>query len=640
MGIRILDAATVGRIAAGEVVERPGSACKELMENALDAGATSITVELRGGGIEYLRVTDNGHGIAPEEVRLAFENHATSKLMDASDLMDVRTLGFRGEALPSIAAVAKVGCVTRRRAAASGAKLRVEGGRFVSLDEAGCPEGTTVTVEDLFYNVPARRAFLKKPAYEAAAVSEAVAALALANPGVAVRLIANGKTTLHSFGDGNLRHAALAVYGKEVAAALTDVDQMEGALRISGLVGVGDCARPTRSAQYFFINARVVKCPLLSQALGAACAGRVTIGMHPMAMLSLQLPPHAVDVNVHPNKLEVRFRDEAGVRAAVDQMLRRAFEGERLLDVEAATRRAEPLIQPSTLKIERVEVPGEQTEVDAKQVRAYARQTEVETFGASRNPEGRGGYSPPAPAPAEAPPLAPRDLRLNEAARAWPMTVSQVPSRPEPVAQQAEQLSAVPPPEETGAPRYRVIGVALDTYLLVEAKGSLILIDQHAAHERILYEQYAPRLDGPGASQPLLTPAVVPASPREIALVQENIDLLAEAGFEAEPFGERALAVRAVPFILGKADVPAFFLEMVSRLDQLKYAARDRRKGELIQMACKHAVKGGDRLSTDEIEALLQAMEDTRSPATCPHGRPVLRVLTQNELERMFKRQQ
>ncbi|MEA5067432.1 MAG: DNA mismatch repair endonuclease MutL, partial [Christensenellaceae bacterium] len=228
MGIRILDAATVGRIAAGEVVERPGSACKELMENALDAGATSITVELRGGGIEYLRVTDNGHGIAPEEVRLAFENHATSKLMDASDLMDVRTLGFRGEALPSIAAVAKVGCVTRRRAAASGAKLRVEGGRFVSLDEAGCPEGTTVTVEDLFYNVPARRAFLKKPAYEAAAVSEAVAALALANPGVAVRLIANGKTTLHSFGDGNLRHAALAVYGKEVAAALTDVDQMEG----------------------------------------------------------------------------------------------------------------------------------------------------------------------------------------------------------------------------------------------------------------------------------------------------------------------------------------------------------------------------------------------------------------------------
>ena len=334
MPIRVLDAATVGRIAAGEVVERPSSVVKELIENALDAGATSITVEVKGGGVDYLRVTDNGCGIEPGQVRLAFENHAPSKLQKAEQLDDIRTLGFRGEALPSIAAVSRVEMTTRARGQESGAKLTVEGGQNMQVKEAGCPQGTTIIMRDLFFNVPVRRAFLKKASYEGGLVSDAVARMLLGNPGVSMRLISGGNKLFHSFGDGNLRHAVFAVYGRETAEKMIEMDASEGGVRIYGMIGVGELAKATRSHQLFFINGRSVRCPLLTRALEQVCRSRVTIGMVPMCVLNLVVPPTSVDVNVHPNKLEVRFRDAEMMRVACERLLASAFEGERVLQIE------------------------------------------------------------------------------------------------------------------------------------------------------------------------------------------------------------------------------------------------------------------------------------------------------------------
>ena len=349
MPIRILDAATVGRIAAGEVVERPASVAKELVENALDAGATSITVEIRGGGIDLLRVTDNGCGIEPGQVRLAFENHATSKLKDAEQLTDIRTLGFRGEALPSIAAVSRVEMTTRARGQECGTRYTCEGGQKAGVTETGCPEGTTVIMRDLFFNVPVRRTFLKKPQYEGSLVHETVLRLMIGNPGVSFRLINNGATAFHSFGDGQLRHAVFAAWGRETAEKMTPVDAAEGGTRISGLIGVGDLGRPNRAGQLFFINGRSVRCPLLSRALEEVCRTRVTIGMVPICALTLTLPPQAVDVNVHPNKLEVRFRDEEATWQAALKLLGSAFAGERVLDIARDSAPVKPIEKRVTI---------------------------------------------------------------------------------------------------------------------------------------------------------------------------------------------------------------------------------------------------------------------------------------------------
>ncbi len=644
--IRILSAATVGRIAAGEVVERPSSVAKELIENALDAGATSVTVEIRDGGAGYLRVTDNGCGIAPSEVRLAFENHATSKLRDDDDLTDIRTLGFRGEALPSIAAVARVEMTTRTKDAQSGVRLLIEGGKFLSMDEAGCPEGTTIIIRDLFFNTPARRGFLKKPAYEAGVLGEMVERLALANPGVALRLISGGRTLLHSYGDDSMLHAAMAVYGRETAGLLRPIDQALGGFRIWGLIGVGDAARPNRSGQTFFINGRVVRCPLLTQVLENACRGRVTIGMFPMCALHLDLPPAAIDVNVHPSKLEIRFRDETAVRESVGALFDKFFEADRMTDA------APPPLKDARVKIaftppetvEQTEVRIPETAHDSNlspnrtdPIPSDQKQTDIEgkpTEGGLQQTVGRDSAMLAALRPMVREPSSLNREKWLEEYSAPPVPI---PKRDLPETVEAPAISAAC---ESPLSEYRLIGVFKNTYLLLEQADSLVMIDQHAAHERILYEKFKRMLEQGAASQQLLTPLVVHVSARERAVLMDNRETLSQAGFEVEPFGERDMMVRAVPFVLSQASLNPFFMEMVDQLDRLKSATLDRRRGEVIQLSCKRAVKAGDRLTDSEIRALLDEMARTSAPPTCPHGRPVMRVFRASEIERMFKRLQ
>ena len=639
MPIRILDAATVGRIAAGEVVERPSSVVKELMENSIDAGATAVTVEIKGGGIEYLRVTDNGCGIEPGQVRLAFENHATSKLQSAEQLDDIRTLGFRGEALPSIAAVSHVEMTTRARGQDTGVRLNIDGGKDLRVKETGCPEGTTFIMRDLFYNVPVRQAFLKKPGYEGGLVGDAVARMIMGNPGVAVRYINNGANVYHSFGDGKLRHAVFAVYGKQTAEQMVEVDACEGGVRVFGLIGVGELAKSTRAHQHFFINGRAVRCPMLSRALEEVCRTRVTIGMYPMCALNLVIPPSSVNVNVHPNKLEVRFKDEIAMRSACERLLCTAFEGEHVLQLGAerpspktiervATVReivppppVEAPPEPRKAAIAPIEAPRPAPVPQTPVTREKPVQLDVFQKAMRREMEKLGG----------APGMALREDRLESAAPKAPIRAD------EPTAVDGKN-KPTSVRNDFDKPVYRVIGVALKTYILIEADDSLVLIDQHAAHERLNYEKFMARLEAGLGSQQLLTPLVLRLTSREMALIQDNLDVLRDSGYDVEPFGEQDIQVRAVPFILGKADLKPAFMDTVGALNRLRNATIDLRRAEVAQMACKASVKGGDPLSEGEIEALIRQLLETGAPPTCPHGRPVMKVVSRRELEKLFKR--
>ena len=637
MPIRILDAATVGRIAAGEVVERPSSVVKELMENSIDAGATAITVEIRGGGIDYLRVTDNGCGIAPNQVRLAFENHATSKLQTAEQLDDIRTLGFRGEALPSIASVSHVEMTTRAKGQETGVRLNIDGGQNLRVQEVGCPEGTTFVMKELFYNLPVRRAFLKKPGYEGGLVADTVARMLMGNPDVSVRYISNGQTVYHSFGDGKLRHAVFAVYGKQTAEQMVEVDACEGGTRIYGLIGVGELAKASRAHQAFFINGRAVRCAALTRALEEVCRTRVTIGLYPMCALNVVLPPSAVNVNVHPNKLEVRFKDEIAMRQTAERLMATAFEGEHVLQLGAERPQA-PRVERVAAVREIAPPPAEPEKPAAKQDRppdALAAQAEYLRAIRAEQEKLKGV---PGDAVREVPAMV---MPAPTVPRAVPVPPVREMPRPAPKEKPVQvALREVAPKAANDEKRvdYRVIGVLMNTYILVEADDSLVMIDQHAAHERLNYERLRQKLEAGRGSQQLLTPLVVHLSAREMALVRDNLEVLSDAGYAVEPFGEQDIRVSAVPFILGRADLRPAFMDAIGALDRVRSAAVELRRAEIMQMSCKSAVKGGDRLSDSEVASLIRQMLDTGAPPTCPHGRPVMKALPRRELEKMFKR--
>ncbi len=648
MAIKLLDANTISKISAGEVVERPSSVVKELMENSIDAGARAITVEIKDGGISYLRVTDNGCGIPFREARMAFQNHATSKLKDADGLWDIRTLGFRGEALPSIAAVSRVTMTTREKNTDFGAKVEMEGGECKGVSETGCPEGTTIVMKDLFFNLPVRQKFLKKPAYEQGLVTDVVSKMALGNPNVAVRYIANGKIVFSSLGNGDVRAAALSVYGREYAQALREVDAFEGAFALKGLIGIGDQAKPTRSQQSFFINGRLIRCPLLTLALEDACKGRVTIGMHPMCILSVTTPPEAVDINVHPSKLEVRFRDEAAFRLTAQSLLSKAFVTETMIGAFTVPKEAEKketviksvILPPKTEEtapadkapvVKAPVVKAPETKAPAPRPVFAPKNTENEISGIFKKPDTK-------PAEVRETPF------VRPVQRPVPPSVSvKAPETVERViapidAQKAKQTVFENTHLEKQEETFRLIGVLFKTYILLESDGALIMIDQHAAHERLNFEALKKRLDEGTGAQQLLMPYVVHLSRREAQLVLDSRELLEEAGYQVEPFGETDIQVRAVPFILGQSDMRIMFTEIIDSLDTLKNAEKEKRMHTIIQSSCKHAVKAGDTLTDGEIRSLLDAMRASGAPPTCPHGRPVLRILTRNEIEKMFKR--
>ena len=636
--IQLLNDEVIGKIAAGEVVERPAAAIKELVENSLDAGASAVTVEIRDGGISYFRVTDNGSGIASGDIRMAFERHATSKITRAQDLQAIATLGFRGEALASIAAVSRVTCTTRTRSDESGLKARNEGGQILSIEEAACPEGTTFVVRDLFFNTPVRLKFLKKPASEAALVSDLMMRLILSRPDVSFRYINQGKTLYHSAGDGKLESAVFSIYGSEMLRTMRPVEGCQGGVVIKGYVGIGESARGNRSHQSFYINGRYMKSNLLSTAVESACRERVMIGKFPTCVLHLTMPFDTVDVNVHPNKLEVRFQNERGIYDAVEAIVRDA-----LVERDALEKPAQLLLTP--------EKPPEKPVQVIKQSMA---EPPVQAAAApAAMPKPAPEIRPKAPIPAvmprvdAAPPVVSRTVMRDSGAAPVIRPVQQ--NRPESVQTDKKPTVGlqmpVRDPEQVpsflpDAPKpMKLMGVAFNTFILVEYEDNLLMIDQHAVHERLLFDRMMKAYDQHEAGQELLVPMLVSVTRREQQLLSENRELLEGIGLTVEPFGEQQVSIRSIPMILGNPQARDFLRDILDQLeDERGTVSMEKRRSAILQLACKKAVKGGDALSEAEIRDLVTRMIDQHVTPTCPHGRPLVISLSHQEIDKRFKR--
>lgn len=644
--IKLLSDAMIGKIAAGEVVERPAAAIKELVENSLDAGASAVTVEIREGGLDSIRVTDNGSGIDESDIRMAFERHATSKISKEQDLFSIQTLGFRGEALASIAAVSHVTLTTRTKERETGLRVQNEGGSINAISEIACPVGTTVAVKDLFYNVPVRKGFMKKAGQEAAAVGELMTQLLLSRPDVSFRYISNGKTEYHSPGDGQLASALHTIYGGNALKAMRKVEDHANGLMISGYVGIGENARGNRNHEFFFINGRVMHSKLLSEAVETACRERVMIGKFPTCALHITIAYEAVDVNVHPNKLEVRFRDEAGVYEAVLstvlQSLKEQDAFSRPVEMQLVKEKQTPAIiqqaengtimkEPGTAFQQPVKTPGTVTVSDklpaAAAVKPDAEKPmpefkeilkKTEQGEASRIPEG----SHTAPVPDTAVPQAKTDI--------WKE------SRPLFNEGPAEQINSILP--EIKEPM-KIFGALFNTYILVEYKDQLLMVDQHAVHERLLFDKLMKEHEKERQSgQELLVPIIVSVTNEELRMLEENREALESIGLVIEAFGEKDVAVRTIPMILGEAQAKNFVTDVISELETGKDPTFEKKRTTLLQTACKHAVKGGETLPEDQLRGLLDEMIGKKVTPTCPHGRPLVVAITHRELDKKFKR--
>ena len=768
--IRKLSQEIIGRIAAGEVVERPASVVKEMVENAIDAGATHITVEVRGGGVEYLRITDDGKGIPAEEIRMAFERHATSKLQTAEQLFDIHTLGFRGEALASVAAVAKVTCTTKTADAPLGIRAKIEGGEFVDIRQAASPVGTTFVVEDLFYNTPVRRKFLKKPAQEASLVSDYILRLMLSHPEIAFRFVNQGKTIYQSIGDGKVESVLYRVYGKDTFAQMHHVSGNMNGLILEGYVGVGELSRGNRQQQSFFINGRYFRSGLMSRAVESGCEGRVMIGRFPMCALFLQLPYSLVDVNVHPNKLEVRFQNETAIAQAVKTLVSEALHGQSLgaqlntgtvmpqkpqeavsvqpkvaggftvielgggegkatervkekaipavnaanedgmrekavKDVSSApASHAAPMKPSATVHTTASAVSSFQHEepqttapaqksikqqptaeqpVMAKSVTQTAQPehasqptrpvTPKPQTSATSAPSVSKSTTQPAPTPVSkeetrqlytdfipdfsalsaggimmqesSSPEVTRimlDLARKQAEEKAAQQAKSVEKKPETHVAEPQQEQTTLLPEAAPVQQLRFIGIAFATYWIFECGDKLLLLDQHAAHERMLYDKMMHQFEGTAISQRLLAPVLVEMTQHDLMLVDELQDVLTDAGFDVQRFDETSAAIHAIPTLFGQNENPrTLFLEALDEWQAGRGAVtRERMRKQIAQMACKRAIKAGDQLSEEEVKGFLAEMLASDSMPTCPHGRPIVIEMTQYMLEKRFKRVQ
>ena len=598
--IHVLPDQLASQIAAGEVVERPSSVVKELVENSIDAGATAITIDVRGGGRQLIQVADNGSGIDAAEIETAFLRHATSKLSTADDLHAIRTLGFRGEALAAIAAVSQVTVVSRARDAATGTRLVLDGGHVVTREAVGAPAGTVIAVENLFYNVPARLKFLKSVTTEKRLIDEFVTRYALAYPAIRFRLSHDNRVTFQTTGNGETADVLLAVYGPETVRQLLPVapdETDERPVRVRGYVSDPALNWANRNHIQLFVNGRAVRDNRLTFAVVQAYHTLLPVGRYPLGLLFLDLPPEDVDVNVHPAKVEVRFRDEGAMFSAVQRQVRAVLLGT---------------------------TPG----------RAVSSQWSVfsNQWSASGGWRAAGGDR--------------AGFEERDDGGERPAAQLDIPWQLRPPAPETDDgeggASPVPPPApaETRLPIMRVVGQVGAAYIIAEGPDGLYLIDQHAAHERILYEQLlAQWRQRHVASQGLVAPATVYLSPSQADLVEEHAALLGGLGFDVEPFGPGAFQVRAVPALLGRADPAAALAAVVADLESAATPLQAQLEALVLRRVCKSAaVKAGQTLSREEMEALIAQLERCETPHTCPHGRPTLIHLSAATLARQFGR--
>ena len=740
--IVLLDDLTINKIAAGEVIERPASVVKELVENSIDAGATNINVEVKNGGISYIRITDNGKGIMPDDMEIAFERHATSKIRTADDLENVKSMGFRGEALASIAAIARVDMKSKTLDNETGYRVVVEGGNVIEKQEAGCPNGTTIVVENLFYNTPVRYKFLKKDFTEGGYIEDVITRIALIHPEIAIKLISSGRTIIQTSGNGELKDVIYNIYGKEISENVLDVNYEYDDIKVTGVIGKPSISRSNRANQLFFVNKRYIKDKTLTSSAEQGFKGMITVGKFGFLVLNLEINPQKVDVNVHPAKLEVRFEEEQKVFKAVYHAIKDTLLKNDLVkdteketftnkipsytfnlenkEVEKSTEKTEEKeskglfakllhkneekqeaekptmieelyqtrklnltpIQETTNNFDnimekmaqmknsveeyregiqankkedekesvtentiRVDVPNEdmqETKIITEEMKQELAQvskdenTQVINVEEIRKSEDEAKETEEnfedmytsvfGKAPIE------EKTEVKEDNEEYKMTEMEVAT--------GENLSMFNKEEQT-IPPYKFIGIAFSTYIIIELDKELYIIDQHAAHERIMYEKVKENYykDGEKDSQLMLLPDIITLTHKEMDIAKENMEMFRKAGFMLEEFGENTIKLMGVPNICLELDTKELFLETLDEINTVARTAKQEVEEKFIAtVACKAAVKANMALSKEEVDSLMRELLILPNPFTCPHGRPTAIKMTKTDIEKKFSR--
>lgn len=657
--IQVLDQETINKIAAGEVIERPASVVKELMENAIDAMATAITVEIKEGGISFIRITDNGTGIPKDEVKTAFLRHATSKIKSALDLITVSSLGFRGEALSSIGAVSMVELVTKQKEDFLGTRYEISGGKEGNIEEIGVPDGTTFIVRNLFFNVPARKKFLKTAMTEAGYINDIVCRMAMSHPEISIRFINNGKHVLHTNGNGNLKDVIYTIYGKDIALNLIELNTETENMRISGFIGKPVICRGNRTYENYFINGRYIKSNIINKAIEEGYRNFMMQHKYPFTAIQFSVNQELLDVNVHPAKMELRFRNAEEIYPAVINAIADALREKELIQetvFEPEDKKAKALKQETNAKelkktpeffetnrMMETERPKEPKELHSENVKVTfnTKTNEVEKF------ERKSTQNPVLNEQNKS-----QDITegVQNTEKNIVYTKKQIVQPEKTVAEESNYSTTKPEQMELfddkllskeSKIKHQIIGQIFDTYWIVQFGDKMFIIDQHAAHEKVLYERTVKRLkDRQTLSQTINPPIILSLSMREEQAVKEYMDYFRKLGYELEEFGGHEYAVRAVPFDLFSVAKKELLMEII---DDLSDESAIRKQSSLIldkvaSMSCKAAVKGNNKLSFQEANALIDELMTLDNPYNCPHGRPTIISMSKYELERKFKR--
>lgn len=721
--IVLLDDLTINKIAAGEVIERPASVIKELVENSIDAGATNITVEIKNGGISYIRVADNGKGIAPDDLEIAFERHATSKIRKAEDLNVITSMGFRGEALASIAAIANVELTSKTAEQETGYKITIEGGDILDKQEVGCQTGTNIIVKNLFYNTPVRYKFLKKDYTEAGYIEDTITRIALVNPNIAIKLINTGKTVIQTNGNGDLKGVIYNIYGKDIAQSVLPVDYTYEDIKISGVIGKPEIARSNRSNQLFFVNKRYIKDKILSSATEQAFKGLITIGKYGFVILNITMDPSKVDVNVHPTKLEVRFQEESKIFQAVYHAIKNTLlENELVADGDKTNQEnhsrglfdfrksdekkiekyndeesrikthfgqsetpttTENLNDLNKIDLNKTNLDSDEkldfssmyeklfgrkpietsesenteennklnNEIDKKindetnkeinsekQEKVDGVQEEQFEYKYSSDNEANGNQN----SEQDANQTSGQNTKSIEPTSEQINSLSEQETDPNAVKDLKENnISVFEEKEEYQKPVYKFIGIIFNTYIIIEMNNEMYMIDQHAAHERILYEKVKKNYysDTGSDSQMLLLPDIITLTHKEMEVARENMDMFQKAGFVLEEFGENTIKLTGVPTICIDINTKDLFMETLDEIETIGRTSKQEKEERFIAtVACKAAVKAGMVLNREEVDKLIEGLLVLPNPFTCPHGRPTTIKTSRYELERKFSR--
>ncbi len=659
--IIVLDENTSNKIAAGEVVEKPASVVKELVENSIDAGATSISVDIKNGGISYIKITDNGSGMDEDDVEIAFERHATSKIKRAEDLDSVITMGFRGEALASIASVASVELMTKTAASTYGMYVHIRGGVFQDVRQTGCPVGTTFIIKDLFFNTPARYKFLKKDSTEAGYISDTISRIALGNPDISFKLT-NGKTTLiHTPGNNDLKSVIYSIYGKELIKDLVAVEYADEKIKISGYVGKPEAARSNRNYQSLYINKRYVKSKMVSYSVEQAFTSILMKNRFPFFVLNIDINPVLVDANVHPAKTEVRFADESNLSRTIYMAVSNAlttggslfnpvsvpnkdrelfkFTGNSQNKAEYLQKEIELNKQEDYKKAEEIRLftkalePLAKTEVNKASTSLEKPQTDTSSFTFTKSEE----YNVRQPQEVTVEVKQEKTTELNNNSE----VIKEADFSEEVAAVLSEDDGEVNTENlhpELADMKY--IGQAFSTYILLQSNDELVMVDQHAAHERIIYEKLRVKFDSQeNTTQLLLEPVVIQLQPFELDAVKSKHELLKGIGFVFEDFGNNSIIIRGIPYMVGDCSPRDIFIELTQKLQESIRPVSTPLADEIIHtIACKAAIKANKKLDEKEVHQLLIELSNTGRRYTCPHGRPTVIRLTKYEIEKMFKR--